>query len=84
MLKPLEGKCFTYSPATTTTTTTDEEEGEEAREEGEGQTATASLPFVFQWCHGGRATVQVEGTRSPKVGSAGCAGSVLTVCVQRA
>lgn len=67
MLRPLEGKCFTYQSATT----------------------AAPTPHVFQWCHGGRATVQrgrTGETRMPQVrGTAPPALRLLCcgyVCVQ--
>eukprot|EP00752_Nemacystus_decipiens_P005748 g5200.t1 len=65
MLQPLEGKCFTYSPINPPPT--EEDEDNEDEEEGDQTTPTAG-PFVFQWCHGGAATVRVEGegARVPK------------------
>ncbi|CAN0017954.1 unnamed protein product, partial [Laminaria digitata] len=49
MLEPLESRCFTYSPS---------ERGLDF--DGNG---SHPLPFVFQWCHKGRATIRVENNR---------------------
>lgn len=66
LLEPLESSCFTYAPTTWAA-------------EGSNETA-ASEPFVFQWCHKGRATVRTKGVRTPRVRLHAGAG-VVSVCV---
>ena len=53
LLGPLESRCFTYFPS---------ERG--LHFDGNG---SSPLPFVFQWCHKGRATIRLENNRDRRV-----------------